>query len=110
VAEISGLVFEDSCQTPDRPLISRPRVAFVVDYYRKMRLSRRPEPLLVTIYPDLVLECFLLGLRAATVDPATRIYQFQLSLAVIPDPRPLQQAQIDRDLQTDSQLSFATVA
>jgi len=61
---LSGLAFYGDCSNNRRSGLSH-----VLNYYRRMRLSSRAEPLRVTIDPGTVLNCYLQGFRAETVTP-----------------------------------------
>lgn len=89
---LSGIAFYDNCgqlAPEDDPFASAVRgkigIANVIDYYRKMRLSARAEPLLITLEPDTVFKTFLLGMRGQVLNAAQRLFQFALQFALVPD-------------------------
>lgn len=79
---LSGISFYGNCNEGGGGRIG---IAHVRDYYRQMRITNNPRPLLVTIQPRTVLRCFLTGFRAEVMDPALRMFQFHLSMALVPE-------------------------
>lgn len=77
---LTGLAFYDNCSEDE--VIG---VAHVLDYYRTRRLSRRASPLRITIDPSTVFEAYLHTFNANVVNTAQRLYQFNLTLALLPD-------------------------
>jgi hypothetical protein len=80
---LSGLAFFDNCRTFEPS--GRIGIAHVLNYYRANRIVARAAPLLVTLDPDTVFRCFLLGVRGQVQNPATRIFQFQMEFAMVPE-------------------------
>ena len=88
---LTGLAFYDNCT--DNEKIG---VVHALEYYRANRLSKRADPIRITIDPSTVFECYLQSFRAATVNTAQRMYQFHLDLALLPeDEQPLVDSAID---------------
>lgn len=78
---LTGLAFYDACGSGD----NRIGLSHVRNYFRQMRLSQRQNPLRVTIDPTTVFECYLHSIQADTVNTADRMFQFNLTLALLPD-------------------------
>lgn len=77
---LSGISFFDNC-TPDR----RTGISHVIQFYRDNRITVRPGPVKVTLDPDTVLSCYLIGMRGAVMQPVSdRMFQFSLSFALLP--------------------------
>lgn len=81
---VSGLSFYDNCGSVAGSKIG---ISHVIDYYREARLSRRAVPLSITIQPGQVFRCFLTSMRGEVRDASRRMFQFHLSLALIPESR-----------------------
>jgi len=56
----------------------------VLEFYKANRIVARAEPLQIRISPSSILRGYLIGLRGELVDPATRMFQFQLSFMLVP--------------------------
>lgn len=80
---LSGLAFYDNCV--GAAPFGRIGIINVINYYRQQRLAVNPSPVLITINPDAVFRCFLVGMRGRVMNPNLRMFQFQLSFALIPD-------------------------
>lgn len=78
MAQISGLAFSEQCQGSGG--IDRVR-----DYYKENRLSTKSEPLMITIGSGTTVEAFLVKFTADTADPASKVFQFDLQFALIPE-------------------------
>lgn len=86
---LSGVSFYDRCPLQPGQTVSRGHgIVQVINYYRDNRLSTRSTPLKVTLQPDLVLRCLLLGIRAQTLSVDQHTYQFALSMLLIPEDQP----------------------
>ena len=83
---VSGLAFYDTCG-PFGAAFNEPGITRVLRYYRANRLANRAAPLLITIQPALVARCYLTGFRGRIADPALRLFEFHLQLAMIPEGR-----------------------
>ncbi len=57
----------------------------IMAWYQNYRVAAMKSPLEVTIGDGLVIEGFLTGITGDVVDPGTRIMQFGLQLATIPE-------------------------
>lgn len=82
---LSGLSFYDNCVSGG--LNGRIGILHVIQYYRRFRITANSEPLLITIQPDTVFQCFLLSMRGQVLNAAQRLFQFHLNLALVPDNR-----------------------
>jgi hypothetical protein len=83
---VGGLSFFDACDTGG--LAGGPLgLARVREYYQRNKISTRPTPLLITLQPSTVLPCFLVAFRGQVADPALRLFEFALTLALIPESR-----------------------
>lgn len=89
---LSGLAFNDNCgirqagNLPGRKI----GISYVVDYFRRMKLSSQASPLRVTIDPDTVYEMFLHTFQGDMFGEAhtqSRLYQFSLIGILIPPLR-----------------------
>lgn len=80
---LSGLAFFDNCGSTAPN--GRIGISHVIGYYRQLKLSVRAEPVLVTLEPDTVFRTFLLSMRGQVLNPATRIFQFHLGFALVPE-------------------------
>lgn len=81
---VSGLSFFDNCGNAEGNE-GRIGISYVLNYYRQLRLANQPNVLLITILPDLVLQCFLTGFRGQVLDASRRLFEFHLELALIPE-------------------------
>lgn len=81
---LSGLSFYDNCGYSQE---GRVGVNYVIEYYRRFRLSSQPSPLMVTLAPDKVLRGYLTSFRAGVVDVSLRLFQFHLGFILLPDRR-----------------------
>lgn len=77
---LSGLAFYDNCT--DDPKIG---VVHALEYYRRYRLTKKADPLRVTIDPNTVFEVYLHSFQAATINAAERMFQFNLNFALLPE-------------------------
>lgn len=77
---ISGLCFNDNCQDP----LQEKGISKVLGWYRDQRIAVRKDPLTFTFQPGQVLRGYLVEFRGDTVDVAQRLFQFYLTLALIP--------------------------
>jgi hypothetical protein len=77
---LSGLAFVASC---DNVLTSH-SAKNVLDWYRLNKASTRANPVSVTIF-DVEFQAFVLALNTDVVDPATKLVQWTLTLATLPD-------------------------
>ena len=75
---IQGVSFAGRCDRDGHGM------ELLLRYYRQHRLSARRAPIQV-ILGDLVLEGFLLGVDAKTEDYRSRLSQYQLNLAIVPE-------------------------
>jgi hypothetical protein len=80
---LSGLAFYDNCVTIQPT--GRIGIAHALNYYRANRIVERAAPLLITLDPDTVFRCFLLSFRGMVQNPATRIFQFRMDFAMVPE-------------------------
>ena len=79
---LSGISFYDNCGAANDNKIG---ITHILDYYRKHRVSAQSGPLLITIQPGNVFRTYLLGFRGQVIDPARRMFQFSLQLALVPE-------------------------
>lgn len=80
---LSGLTVNDNCTNPSQEA----GISKVIRWYREHRVTVRREPLEVTYQPGVNLKGFLVDFRGDVVDPCQRLYQFYLTLALIPERR-----------------------
>jgi hypothetical protein len=78
---LSGLTFNDNCSDPNQ----EKGFSKVIRWYRQHRVTVRQEPLHLTFQPGVDLQGYLVEMRGDTVDPSQRLYQFLLTLALIPE-------------------------
>lgn len=83
---VNGVSFYDTCG-PSGAALGEPGITRVLRYYRVNRLSNRAAPLLVTLPPATVLRCYLMAFRGRVADPALRLFEFSMQLALIPEAR-----------------------
>ena len=77
---LSGLAFIASC---DNDLTSH-SAKNVLDWYRLNKASTRANPITVTVF-DVAFQAFVLALNTDVVEPATKLVQWTLTLATLPD-------------------------
>ncbi len=77
---LTGIAFYDNCIAAN----TKTGISRVIDWYRQNRVAKRASPVEVTIDPDTTFEAYLLSMRGQTVNTAQRMYQFSLTMAVIP--------------------------
>lgn len=80
---LAGLAFFDNCATSEPN--GKIGIIHVIEYYRRFKITANPNPVLVTIDPDAVFRCFLLGMRGQVLNSAQRIFQFHLNFALVPE-------------------------
>jgi len=79
--QISGLAFDRDCNSAGgQPL----GIQAVAAYYTQNRLAGRASPLKIVIGTGPPMNCLLLKMSGDLVDPQTRVFQFNLQLALIP--------------------------
>ena len=76
---LTGLAFHDNCSGAAQIGISN-----VIQYYRANRLTIRPQPIKVTLDPFTTFECYLFAVHGDTLKVEERMYQFSMTLALIP--------------------------
>lgn len=79
---ISGLSFYDNCWAMGGS--EKIGVTKVIDYYRDHRLAKRAAPLKVTLDGETTFEAFLIRLSGDVLNTAQRLWQFNLSMALLP--------------------------
>lgn len=77
-AAVSGLILSQKCEGEGGPSKLR-------DFYLENRIAKKSEPLQITIGAETTVEGFLIGWSLDTADPAAKIFQFDLQLALIPE-------------------------
>ena len=77
---LSGLAFSASC---DNPLTAH-STKNVLDWYRLNKVSTRATPVSVTIF-DIAFQAFVLALNTDVVDASSKLVQWTLTLATLPD-------------------------
>ena len=77
---ISGLSFDAICGDEAGTL----GVERVLNYYNQNRIAARSIPLRVSIGTATTLSGYLVGLNTEVIDPKSRIWQFNMELALIP--------------------------
>lgn len=87
VLQISGLAFFGNCSDTDQ----RTGISHVLEYYRNNKLTKRANPIIVTIDQDTPYECYLhtvQGEMFGEQHTASRLYQFSYVLALMsPDAK-----------------------
>jgi hypothetical protein len=78
---ISGISFYASCVGVSQQFLG---ISLVREYYKTYRLSRYAVPLKITLDPASVLEGYLAGFQAQTLDVAQRLFQFNLVFELLP--------------------------
>jgi hypothetical protein len=82
---ISGLSMTASCDNEDSD--KQHGIEKVYEWYTKNRVAKRKSPIEITIGQNTALQGFVIGLSGDAVDPQTRIMQYGLQLAVLPEKR-----------------------
>jgi hypothetical protein len=77
---ISGVTFNDNCQDP----LQEDGISKVINWYRENRVAVRRTPLTFRFQPGEVLKGYLVDMRGDTLDVCQRMFQFYLTLALIP--------------------------
>jgi len=77
---ISGLSFDSICGDPAGTL----GIERVLNYYSAHRIAARQTPVKVSIGTATTLSAYLIGITGDVVDPKSRIWQFNMELALIP--------------------------
>lgn len=77
---LSGLAFGASC---DNPLTAH-STKNVLDWYRLNKVSTRATPVSITIF-DVAFQAFVLALNTDVVDASSKLVQWTLTLATLPD-------------------------
>ena len=78
---ISGLAFDRDCNALGGAPLG---IEAVAAYYQANRIAGRPTPLKVAVGTSRPMNCLLLKMTADIVDAQTRMFQFNLQLALIP--------------------------
>lgn len=76
--QISGLVFSQKCEGTGG-------IDKVRQYYQQNRLAVKSDPVRITIGTGTTVEAFLVKFTGDTSDPASKIFQFDLQFALIPE-------------------------
>jgi len=79
---VSGLAFDSTCDDPAGSI----GVERVFSYYNSNRVAARKTPIKVTIGLATTVKAYLIGLGADVADPKSRIWQYNMQLALIPEP------------------------
>lgn len=77
---LSGLAFIASCNND----LTSHSAKNVLDWYRLNKASTRANPITVTVF-DVAFQAFVLALNTDVVEPATKLVQWTLTLATLPD-------------------------
>ena len=77
---LTGFAFHDNCTDEVKS-----GIVHAMEYYRAHRLVKRQDPIKVTLDPGTVLECYLHSFQAATLKTEERMYQFHMTLALLPE-------------------------
>lgn len=77
---ISGLSFDSICGDEAGTL----GIERVLNYYADNRIAARATPVKVTIGTATTLSAYLVGITGDVVDPRSRIWQFNMDLALVP--------------------------
>jgi len=77
---LTGIAFYDNCIAANQKI----GISHVIDWYRQNRVAKRASPVEVTIDPGTTFEAYLLAMRGQTINTAQRMYQFSLTMALIP--------------------------
>ncbi len=80
---ISGLTFHQSCD--DAAADGGIGLEEVMKFYKENKLSKRPAPIKVTIGVSASFDVFLTSAHYDVVDPKTKICQFDLAFALVPE-------------------------
>jgi hypothetical protein len=80
--QVAGLSFDNSCEAPDGQL----GIEQVLRYYNTNRLANRRTPVKITIGAGTLLKGYLESINAGAVDPVSRIWEFSLTFAMVPEP------------------------
>ena len=78
---ISGLSFDSVCGDPAGTL----GIERVLNYYSNHRVAARSTPVKVSIGTATTLSAYLIGVTGDVVDPKSRIWQYNIEMALIPD-------------------------
>ena len=78
---ISGLSFYDNCANGGNEKIG---ITKVVDYYRSHRIVKQAAPLKITLDGETTFEAFLIKMSGDVLNTAQRLWQFNLSMALLP--------------------------
>jgi hypothetical protein len=78
---LSGLSFANECPQPG----SVHGIIGVFDWYRRNKASRRADPVRVNIGMRDNIDGFVTGFSFDTVDPATQMVQWNMTIAALPE-------------------------
>ena len=77
---IEGMAFDIACDADGLGIEQ------VMLYYSENRLANRPEPIKITIGPDLTMRCYLTGFGAKqTSADGNRVYNFNMQFSHVPE-------------------------
>jgi hypothetical protein len=77
---ISGLAFDSMCTNATDTL----GVENIINYYNENRIVARKTPIKITIGVKTTLLAYLVAMSVDMVDPAAKLYQFSMQLALVP--------------------------
>jgi hypothetical protein len=80
---VSGLAFDSTCDDAAGTI----GIERVLDYYSTNRIAARRTPIKITLGVRTTLSGYLVGVSGDVVDPASRIYQFNLQFIMPPQSR-----------------------
>jgi hypothetical protein len=82
---VSGISFFRRC---DEGAQSQIGIEKVLNFYARNKLSRRQDPVSVTLGRDITIQGFIQGSRADVIDPKQNLFSFSFQIAVIPEEIP----------------------